>query len=299
MFSAAAPLGWTALVLAGGLGSRLGNVDKAAIDIGGRSALDHLLAGLPELVPVVVAGPGRPTRRRVTFAQEWPIHGGPVAGIASGLEAVSTPVTVLLAVDMPWAGGLARRLVAEFAGCDGAALVPVDGSGFRQPLCAVVRTGALRAALRELGEPGGRSLRDLMCLIDVRERPLVEGEMGWIDDIDTPDDLRRARSRRTLFSVESPAGPAQPAHEPTTDEQGAESIMKTWIDAVCAELDLPAGVNVDVVLDVARVAAHAVQRPAAPVTTFLLGMAVAGGMDVGEAAAKIGDLAGTWPTSPE
>jgi molybdopterin-guanine dinucleotide biosynthesis protein A len=103
MFSAAAPLGWTALVLAGGLGSRLGNVDKAAIDIGGRSALDHLLAGLPELVPVVVAGPGRPTRRRVTFAQEWPIHGGPVAGIASGLEAVSTPVTVLLAVDMPWA----------------------------------------------------------------------------------------------------------------------------------------------------------------------------------------------------
>jgi molybdopterin-guanine dinucleotide biosynthesis protein A len=28
----------------------------------------------------------------------------PVAGIAAGLEAVTTPVTGLLAVDMPWGG---------------------------------------------------------------------------------------------------------------------------------------------------------------------------------------------------
>jgi molybdopterin-guanine dinucleotide biosynthesis protein A len=296
MSSTAAPLEWTALVLAGGRGSRLGNVDKATISIGGRSALDHLLAGFPERVPVVVAGPECPTRRRVTFAQEWPIHGGPVAGIASGLDAVSTPVTVLLAVDMPWAGELAQHLVTEFASCDGAGLVPVDSSGFRQPLCAVVRTDAVRAALRELGPPAGRSMRDLMALIDVHERPLEEGEMRSIDDIDTPNDLRRAQSTRNL----TPLGyrRVQPKNPPP-HERGAQSMMKTWIDAVRAELDLPADVNVDVVLDVARVAAHTVERPAAPVTTFLLGVAVAGGMDISEAAAKIQDLADTWPASPE
>jgi Domain of unknown function (DUF6457) len=75
-------------------------------------------------------------------------------------------------------------------------------------------------------------------------------------------------------------------------------MMNTWINAVCAELNLPADVNVDVILDVARVAAHNVERPAAPVTTFLLGVAVAGGMDVHEAAAKIADLVATWPASP-
>jgi hypothetical protein len=53
-----------------------------------------------------------------------------------------------------------------------------------------------------------------------------------------------------------------------------------------------------VILDVARVSAHNVEWPAAPVTTVLLGAAVAGGMDVSEAAAKIQDLAATWPTSP-
>ena len=75
--------------------------------------------------------------------------------------------------------------------------------------------------------------------------------------------------------------------------------MRTWINAVSTELNLPVDVNIDVILDVARVAAHGVERPAAPVTTFLLGLAVAGGMDVNEAAAKIQALAATWPAPAE
>ena len=267
---------WTALVLAGGHGSRLGNHDKAAVTIGGRSTLDHLLDTLPGDVPVVVAGPQRPTRRPVTFRPERPAHGGPVAGVASALEAVRTPVTVLLAVDMPWAGGLVTQLITEFAACDADALVPVDGAGFRQPLCAAVRTPALRKALRELGDSRGRSLRQLFSLLEVRERPLGEDERHAVDDIDTPDDLANARSN-----------------------QGATTMMKTWTDAVCAELDVPADANVDLILDVARVAAHSVERPAAPVTTYLLGVAVAGGMDASEAAAKIEALAAAWEKPAE
>jgi hypothetical protein len=80
-----------------------------------------------------------------------------------------------------------------------------------------------------------------------------------------------------------------------TDERGAKPMMQKWINAVSAELNLPADVDLDVILDVARVAAHGVERPAAPVTTFLLGVAVAGGMDVKEAAVKIEALAASWP----
>lgn len=70
--------------------------------------------------------------------------------------------------------------------------------------------------------------------------------------------------------------------------------MDEWI-ARCAEaLQLPADVDLETVLDVARVAAHAVQRPAAPVTTYLLGMAVAGGADIRTAAAQISALAEHW-----
>jgi Domain of unknown function (DUF6457) len=71
--------------------------------------------------------------------------------------------------------------------------------------------------------------------------------------------------------------------------------MDDWIDAVRQELGLDAAVDVDVILDVARVAAHNVARPAAPVTTFLLGVAAAGGTDVTDAARRIEALAAGWP----
>jgi molybdopterin-guanine dinucleotide biosynthesis protein A len=270
---------WTALVLAGGRGSRLGNDDKAAMTLDGVQVLDHLLSSLPDEVPVVVSGPRCLTQRPVTFRRESPVHGGPVAAIASAMEALRTPVTAILAVDMPWAGVLVRQLVTEFASYECAALVPVDRTGFRQPLCAVVRTEALGRALGDLGDPRGRSMRDLMSHMDVQERPLREDETRWVEDIDTADDLRRARST------------AQ--HKPMIG-RGVEPVMKSWINAVCAELDLPSEVNLDLILDVARVAAHNVERPAAPVTTFLLGLAVANGLDVQEAAAKIQELAAGW-----
>lgn len=73
--------------------------------------------------------------------------------------------------------------------------------------------------------------------------------------------------------------------------------MDEWIAAVRQELGLDSTVDVDVILDVARVAAHNVARPAAPVTTFLLGIAVAGGADVADAARGIEALASGWTPS--
>lgn len=71
--------------------------------------------------------------------------------------------------------------------------------------------------------------------------------------------------------------------------------MDTWIKTVCAELNLSADVNKDVILDVARIVAHGLERPAAPITTFLLGYAVARGANVTDAAAKIEMLVNNLP----
>lgn len=70
--------------------------------------------------------------------------------------------------------------------------------------------------------------------------------------------------------------------------------MEDWIDAVRLELGLEADVDLTTILDVARYAAHNVQRPAAPVTTYLLGYAAAQGIDVAEAARKIEALSEGW-----
>lgn len=50
--------------------------------------------------------------------------------------------------------------------------------------------------------------------------------------------------------------------------------LDAWVHRVCAALGLdPAAVDRDLILDLARDAAHGVARPAAPLTTFLAGLA--------------------------
>lgn len=76
-------------------------------------------------------------------------------------------------------------------------------------------------------------------------------------------------------------------------------MLENWVTALCAELDLdPAVIDVPLVLDIARDAAHGVERPAAPLTTFLVGWAAAraGGSqdDVRAAAVKAVRLASSW-----
>jgi hypothetical protein len=52
------------------------------------------------------------------------------------------------------------------------------------------------------------------------------------------------------------------------------------------------------VINLARVVAHAVDRPAAPLSTYLLGVAVGRGEPLEETAAKIQQLARGWPAEP-
>lgn len=70
--------------------------------------------------------------------------------------------------------------------------------------------------------------------------------------------------------------------------------LNDWTDAVRHALELDP-VDTGLVLDLARDVAHAVMRPAAPLSTYLLGLAVGRGADPEQAAATITELARTWP----
>lgn len=76
--------------------------------------------------------------------------------------------------------------------------------------------------------------------------------------------------------------------------------LDRWVEAACGELGLtPADVDAKSVLDVARDVAHRVLRPGAPITAYLMGIAVGRGADPAEAAARISALALAWPARIE
>ena len=73
------------------------------------------------------------------------------------------------------------------------------------------------------------------------------------------------------------------------------STLDDWTNLVCVELGLePSETTQKTVLNLARVAAHTVDRPAAPLTAYLLGVAVGRGEPLAETAAKLQELARGW-----
>jgi hypothetical protein len=76
------------------------------------------------------------------------------------------------------------------------------------------------------------------------------------------------------------------------------TVLDAWIDAVCTELGLePSEVSTKAVLDVARDVAHQVVRPGAPVSAYLMGIAVGQGADPSDVAERLTALALAWPSA--
>jgi molybdopterin-guanine dinucleotide biosynthesis protein A len=179
---------FAAVVLTGGTGARLGGADKASLDVGGRTLLEHAFDAVADAAEVVVVGPSVPTGRPVTFTREDPPGGGPAAGLLAGRDALLHRPEVLgvLAVDMPYVDARTFRRLREAlaaAGADGAFLV--DGTGRRQ-LAGVLVTDRLPEPAHRHGLPLHRLLEPL-DLVDV---PALGREAL---DVDTWADARDLR----------------------------------------------------------------------------------------------------------
>jgi len=170
------------LILAGGSGSRLGQ-DKAATPLDGRTLLDRARATI-----------GSVDDTATIHVLDHAYPGGPAAAVVAGLTRCESAHVGVLAVDMPFAADAlvrARSAVMEQPAAD--AWVPVDSSGRRQWLCAVYRSSALATAADSVDEWSGRSFASLVSQLACVDVP-IDDSISLLD-IDTPDDLRRARER--------------------------------------------------------------------------------------------------------
>lgn len=199
-------VGFGVVVLAGGGGRRLGGAGKPILAVGGEPMLGRVLGAVDGGDPRVVVGPESlvavvPAGVRVV--QEEPAGGGPVAGLAAGLAALTAHaapgVVVVLAADLPLlTPDAVDRLVAGVSGVDGA--VFVDGGGRRQWLCGAWSTAALAGRLGELAATGpltGRAMRELFGPLRIADVVVDGGRRPPWYDCDTPADLADAERRLT------------------------------------------------------------------------------------------------------
>jgi hypothetical protein len=78
------------------------------------------------------------------------------------------------------------------------------------------------------------------------------------------------------------------------------NILEEWTAAICADLGLDPGVaDTRIVLDLSREAAHGVARPAAPLTAYLVGVAVGRGLTLPDASGRVLALVAQWAESKE
>lgn len=178
---------FAAVILAGGTAARMGGIDKASIELYGRTLLARALEALIDAREVVVVGDEVPTDRPATFVREDPRHGGPVAGLLTGRDALlhAPGLLAVLAVDMPMVtAGTFDRLRDAVGERDGARLVDPDG---RHPLAFVVRTDRLDGVRPDREGQHGMALRALLAPLDLAE---VATRADEHRDVDTWEDLR-------------------------------------------------------------------------------------------------------------
>ncbi|MYT14230.1 Molybdopterin-guanine dinucleotide biosynthesis protein A [Streptomyces sp. SceaMP-e96] len=280
-----------AVVLAGGAARRLGGADKPALSVGGRPLLDRVLAACPDAATTVVVGPVRPAARAVVHALEDPPGGGPLAALDAGLRHTTAPTVLVLSADLPFlTAATVRSLLAATrtagAAGPGEGSAPRDGamlqdaSGRDQPLVAAYRAEPLRRELARLraahGSLAGLPLRALLAELVLERVPDAPSTASF--DCDTWEDISAARAR--------------------IREHG--NVLDEWITAVKAELGIELDVDTAALLDLARDAAHGVTRPAAPLTTFLIGYAAGRqDRDVKELADRAAALAHRWAAEAE
>jgi molybdopterin-guanine dinucleotide biosynthesis protein A len=180
------------IILTGGKSSRFGS-DKTSTLLGDKTLVAHIIDALQNRFPITIVGPEfEHSLPSLQFTREEPIGGGPVSALEAGLKLVSTEYVGVIAGDMPFGGRVITALLEDVLESDG--LVPIDDMGFRQTLCAIYRVAPLRAALNARATLKGMSMKSLISLIDIEEIALSKDLASSLLDIDTLEDLNRARS---------------------------------------------------------------------------------------------------------
>ena len=189
--------GW---IIAGGASRRMG-VDKAALEIGGRTIIEiaaHALSKICEGRISIAGGPRNFAPSLPAYTDEVP-ELGPLSGLRTALSNGNSEWVAVLSCDMPFVTTEVFEQLASITEIGADAVVPVQPDGLTQPLCALYRRSAVYSVDKDLIEGEDRSMRALLSHIHVRYvsfstfKDLPNSEHLFVN-INTPDDYEKVKN---------------------------------------------------------------------------------------------------------
>jgi molybdopterin-guanine dinucleotide biosynthesis protein A len=184
----------TAVILAGGKATRFGGVDKRELVVAGRTIFERQVEALAPCVAEILVSSPRVIPGYRTLGDATPGI-GPLAGIAAGLAAATTPWLLVLAGDMPHVhrAFLALLLSRGDAECDA---VGIRIRGLPEPLCTVLRVEVWRPIVASRIIAGRLKASALLTDESVRIHWIDEADVRAIDpdlralhNVNAPEDL--------------------------------------------------------------------------------------------------------------
>ncbi|GEC95498.1 molybdenum cofactor guanylyltransferase [Zoogloea ramigera] len=183
----------TGLVLAGGLGRRMGGVDKGLSLLGGEPLVEHIIRRLAPQVGQLIINANQNHDIYAGFG--YPVvgdriegHAGPLAGLEAGLAACTTPYLLTVPCDSPF---LPADLVSRLAACLTAhkASIAVARTGEQlHPVFSLIRSDEL-PELQAFINAGGRRMEAWLRRLCWAPCPFDDCPEAFAN-INTPDELR-------------------------------------------------------------------------------------------------------------
>lgn len=190
--------GISGIILAGGVGKRLGYKNKALLKLGGKSIADYVIEALSEVTENMLLITNTPDE----FVQfNIPMYGdilpnsGPLAGIHSGLKNSGTHYNLVVACDMPFIKSCLFRFLIDNIE-DNDIVIPVTPDGYH-PLCAIYSKNCIEPIEHLIGL-GKLKVTDLFSCVKVKKVKFPESDpncdLKVFYNINTDEDYIKAVS---------------------------------------------------------------------------------------------------------
>ena len=182
----------TVQIMLGGKSTRMGT-DKALVKLGGKTLLDRAVERWQSYGGGLQLSVGSAERSAlapegITAIEDLYVERGPMGGLHAGLQACSTPLLLLVAVDSPFLGEEQADLLVRSIGDGDACVYTIDGRP--QPLFGLYRAECAPMA-EELLVLGENRMNGLLKRLNTVYIPTQQEAL--FRNLNTPEELAEAQ----------------------------------------------------------------------------------------------------------